>query len=38
MKKGIAPADTFTGVNSPRYKLKDCHVWGSNVYVLDPKL
>ena len=37
-EKGIAPADLFTGVTVPRHKLKDCHIWGAPVYVLDPVL
>ena len=36
--QGIAPADLFTGQQVPRHKLRDLHVWGSPVYVLDPKL
>ena len=36
--KGIIPVDLFTEVTIPHYKLHDCHVWGSPVYVLDPKL
>ena len=35
---GIAPADLFTGTQIPRHKLKDIHVWGCPVYVLDPTL
>ena len=35
---GIAPADLFTGTTSPRHKLRDMHVWGAPVYVLDPTL
>ena len=37
-QQGIAPADLFTGVTIPRHKLKDCHMWGCPVYVLDPTL
>ena len=37
-EKGIAPADLFTGVTSPRHKLQDCHMWGAPVYVLESKL
>ena len=37
-KNGIAPADLFTGTQVPRHKLKDLHVWGAPVYVLDPTL
>jgi hypothetical protein len=36
--KGLCPADLFTGVTVPRHKLRDFHVWGAPVYVLDPKL
>ena len=36
--QGIAPADLFTGSTVPRHKLKDLHVFGCPVYVLDPKL
>ena len=35
---GLAPIDLFTGVQSPRHKLKDIHVWGAPVYVLHPTL
>jgi len=35
---GIAPADVFTGSQIPRHKLRDLHVWGCPVFVLDPKL
>ena len=35
---GIAPADLFTGTQIPRHKLKDIHVWGCPVFVLDPTL
>ena len=35
---GEAPIDLFTGQLSPRHKLKDLHVWGCPVYILDPKL
>ena len=37
-ERGIAPADLFTGSTVPRYKLKNYHVWGAPVYVLDPVL
>ena len=37
-EKGIASAELFTGVTSPRHKLKDCHIWGASVYVLDLRL
>jgi hypothetical protein len=36
--KGIAPADVFTGSQSPRHKIRDLHVWGCPTYVLDPTL
>jgi hypothetical protein len=35
---GVCPADIFTGITVPRHRLRDVHVWGSPVYVLDPKL
>jgi hypothetical protein len=35
---GICPADLFTGTTIPRHKLRDLHVWGCPVYVLDPTL
>jgi Integrase core domain. len=35
---GTCPADLFTGAISPRHKLRDLHVWGCPVYVLDPTL
>jgi hypothetical protein len=34
----ICPADIYTGGTVPRHRLRDIHVWGSPVYVLDPKL
>jgi hypothetical protein len=34
----IYPADIFTGGTVPRHRLRDIHVWGIPVYVLDPKL
>ena len=34
----IAPADLFTGTQISRHKLKDIHVWGCPVYILDPTL
>ena len=37
-EQGIAPTDLFTGVTSPRHKLRDFHMRGDHVYVLDPKL
>ena len=36
--KGICPNDLFSGETVPRHKLKDIHVWGCPVFVLDPKL
>ncbi|KAI2509164.1 hypothetical protein MHU86_5283 [Fragilaria crotonensis] len=35
---GLCPADIFTGSTVPRHRLKDIHVWGCPVYVLDPHL
>jgi hypothetical protein len=35
---GVCPTDIFTGGTVPRHRLHDVHVWGSPVYVLDPKL
>ena len=35
---GQCPADLFTGALIPRHQLKNIHVWGCPVYVLDPKL
>ena len=32
------PADVFTGSTVPRPQLKEIHVWGCPVYVLDPHL
>ena len=37
-EKGIAPIDFFTGMQAPRYKLFDIHIWRCPVYVLYPKL
>ena len=37
-EKGLAPCDLFFGTHSPRHKLRDLHVWGCPVYVLDPTL
>ena len=36
--QGIAPIDLFTRVTMPRHKLRDCHMLGYPVYVLDPVL
>jgi hypothetical protein len=36
--EGIAPIDLFAGTQFPRHKLKDIHVFGCPVYVLDPTL
>ena len=36
--QGLCPADIFTGSTVPRHRLKDIHVWGCPVYVLDPHL
>ena len=35
---GIAPIDLLSRTTVPRHGLKDAHVWGCPVYVLDPKL
>ena len=35
---GIAPIDLFFGSQVPKHKLRDLHVWGCPVYVLDPTL
>jgi hypothetical protein len=35
---GTCPADLFTGAVMPRHKLRDLHVWGCPIYVLDPTL
>ena len=37
-ERGISPVDLFTGVTAPRHKLRDYHIWGAPVYVLDPVL
>jgi len=37
-EKVIAPADLFTGVTSPRHKLRDFHIWGAPVYGFDSNL
>jgi hypothetical protein len=37
-RKGVSPADIFTGSNVPHHRLLDIHVWGFPVYVLDPKV
>ena len=36
--QGLCPADLFTGSTVPRHRLRDIHVWGCPVYVLDPDL
>ena len=36
--QGLCPADLFTGSTVPRHRLRDLHVWGCPVYVLDPHL
>jgi hypothetical protein len=33
--QGLCPADIFTGCTVPCHRLKDIHVWGCPVYVLD---
>ena len=35
---GQCPADLFTAALIPRHQLKNIHVWGCPVYVLDPTL
>ena len=35
---GISPNDIFFGTRVPRYKLRNLHVWGCPVYVLNPSL
>ena len=35
---GLCPADIFTGSTVPRHRLKDIHVWGCPIYILDPQL
>jgi hypothetical protein len=37
-ERGLCPADIFTGSTVPRHRLKDIHVWGCPVYILDPHL
>jgi hypothetical protein len=34
----VAPADLFMGTTFHCHKLKDIHIWGYPVYMLDPKL
>ena len=36
--QGLCPADVFTGSTVPRHRLKDIHVWGYPIYILDPQL
>ena len=36
--EGLCPADIFTGSTVPRHQIKDLHVWGCPIYVLDPQL
>jgi hypothetical protein len=36
--QGLCPSDLFTGSTVPRHRLKDIHVWGCPVYILDPHL
>jgi hypothetical protein len=36
--QGLCPADHFTGSTIPCHGLRDIHVWGCPVYVLDPQL
>ena len=35
---GISPNDIFLGSRVPKYKLRNLHVWGCPVYVLNPSL
>ena len=35
---GISPCDLFFGTRVPRHKLRNLHVWGCPVYVLNPSL
>jgi hypothetical protein len=35
---GVCPSDLFTGTTIPRHKIRELHVWGCPVYVLDPTL
>ena len=35
---GISPNDIFLGTRVPRYKLRNMHMWGCPVYVLNPSL
>jgi len=37
-ESGIAPIETFTGALSNYQALRNAHVWGSPVYVLEPRL
>ena len=37
-ERGLCPADLFTGSTVPWHRLKDLHVWGCPVYILDPQL
>ena len=37
-KTGLAPIDVLSKTTWPRRKLKDSHVWGCPVYVLEPKI
>ena len=37
-KAGVAPADLFMGTQFPCHKLKDIHVWGCPVCILNPML
>ena len=36
--QGFCLADIFTGSKVPHHRLKDLHVWGCPIYVLDPQL
>ena len=37
-ERGLCPADLFTGSTAPWHCLKDLHLWGCPVYILDPQL
>jgi hypothetical protein len=38
LNAGIAPIELFTGTKSDHSALKNAHVWGCPVYVLEPSL
>ena len=37
-RNGVSPNDLFFGSRVPRHKLRNLHVWGCPVYVLNPSL